>query len=97
MDQPARQRHRCLSAKGHCDCAHLGGWRQGSVGIADDGPGIPEENKKLIFEPFFTTKPTGEGTGLGLDIVRHIVVDKFGGEIQLTPYRERPSSLFCSP
>ena len=45
--------------------------------------GIPEENKKLIFEPFFTTKPTGQGTGLGLDIVRHIVVDKFGGKILL--------------
>jgi signal transduction histidine kinase len=54
-----------------------------SVTIADVGEGIPEENKKLIFEPFFTTKPTGQGTGLGLDIVRHIVVDKFGGEIQV--------------
>jgi signal transduction histidine kinase len=53
------------------------------VSIADEGPGIPEENRKLIFEPFFTTKPTGHGTGLGLDIVRHIVVDKFGGDIKL--------------
>src|SRR5271156_2527947 len=54
-----------------------------SIAIADEGGGIPEENKKLIFEPFFTTKPTGQGTGLGLDIVRHIVLDKFGGEIDL--------------
>src|SRR5580658_4681422 len=53
------------------------------IAIADEGGGIPEENKKLIFEPFFTTKPTGQGTGLGLDIVRHIVVDKFGGEIEV--------------
>jgi signal transduction histidine kinase len=53
------------------------------IAIADEGPGIPEENRKLIFEPFFTTKPTGQGTGLGLDIVRHIVLDKFGGEINL--------------
>ena len=53
------------------------------IAIADQGPGIPEENRKLIFEPFFTTKPTGQGTGLGLDIVRHIVVDKFGGQIDL--------------
>ena len=53
------------------------------VAIGDEGEGIPEENRKLIFEPFFTTKPTGQGTGLGLDIVRHIVVDKFGGEIKL--------------
>ena len=61
-------------------------WVEGdtvSIAIADQGPGIPQENRKLIFEPFFTTKPTGQGTGLGLDIVRHIVVDKFGGEILL--------------
>ena len=61
-------------------------WVEGEnvcIGIADAGPGIPEENRKAIFEPFFTTKPTGQGTGLGLDIVRHIVIDKFGGEIKL--------------
>jgi signal transduction histidine kinase len=61
-------------------------WQEGDnvcIAVVDDGPGIPEENKKLIFEPFFTTKPTGQGTGLGLDIVRHIVVDKFGGEIKV--------------
>jgi signal transduction histidine kinase len=61
-------------------------WVEGErvgIAIADAGPGVPEENRKLIFEPFFTTKPTGQGTGLGLDIVRHIVVDKFGGEILL--------------
>jgi signal transduction histidine kinase len=61
-------------------------WVEGEsvcIAIADNGSGVPEENRKLIFEPFFTTKPTGQGTGLGLDIVRHIVVDKFGGEINL--------------
>jgi signal transduction histidine kinase len=62
-------------------------WQEGDnvcIAVVDDGPGIPEENMKLIFEPFFTTKPTGQGTGLGLDIVRHIVVDKFGGEIKVS-------------
>ncbi len=61
-------------------------WEEGDnvyIAVADAGPGIPEENRKLIFEPFFTTKPTGQGTGLGLDIVRHIVVDKFGGQINV--------------
>ncbi|TAJ10512.1 MAG: PAS domain S-box protein [Nitrospirae bacterium] len=40
------------------------------VRIQDDGPGIPPELRNKLFEPFFTTKPPGEGTGLGLWIVR---------------------------
>jgi signal transduction histidine kinase len=39
----------------------------------DDGPGIPPDIKGNIFDPFFTTKSAGEGTGLGLDIVRRVV------------------------
>ena len=42
------------------------------VEIGDSGPGIPKDIQRQIFEPFFTTKPQGEGTGLGLDIVRGI-------------------------
>jgi signal transduction histidine kinase len=53
------------------------------VGIADNGPGIPEERRAHIFEPFYTTKAVGEGTGLGLDIVHRIVVGQFGGNIQV--------------
>ena len=48
------------------------------VEISDDGPGIPRETKNRIFEPFFTTKGVGEGTGLGLDIVRRIVAGHRG-------------------
>lgn len=50
------------------------------IGIADDGPGIAPDVKAKMFEPFFTTKAKGEGTGLGLGIVRQIV-QKHGGEI----------------
>jgi signal transduction histidine kinase len=44
------------------------------VRIVDDGPGIPPEVLSRIFDPFFTTKPMGQGTGLGLDIVRRLVL-----------------------
>ncbi len=53
------------------------------VKITDSGSGIPAEIKDKIFTPFFTTKPTGEGTGLGLDIVNKII-DKHQGTIEVT-------------
>jgi len=43
------------------------------VSVIDDGPGIPSQDLARIFDPFFTTKPMGQGTGLGLDIVRRLV------------------------
>jgi signal transduction histidine kinase len=59
------------------------------VGIADEGPGISEENRKHLFEPFFTTKPLGLGTGLGLGIAHRIVVESYGGKID---FDTRPGS-----
>ncbi|MGL5062968.1 MAG: trifunctional serine/threonine-protein kinase/ATP-binding protein/sensor histidine kinase [Microcoleus sp.] len=53
-----------------------------SVSIADSGKGIEPEIFSRIFEPFFTTKPPGEGSGLGLDIVRKII-DKHQGAIEV--------------
>jgi two-component system, NtrC family, sensor kinase len=50
--------------------------------VSDTGTGIPLEIQERMFENFFTTKPRGEGTGLGLKIVRNIVVDH-GGELLL--------------
>jgi signal transduction histidine kinase len=50
------------------------------VQITDTGTGIPPEIQEKIFQPFFTTKSPGEGTGLGLDIVKKIIA-KHRGEI----------------
>jgi len=39
---------------------------------------------KRIFDPFFTTKDVGKGTGLGLAIAYDIIVNKHGGQIEVT-------------
>ena len=55
--------------------------RQGpevSVRVTDDGAGMPADVQKRVFDPFFTTKPQGEGTGLGLDTARRLVLQHRG-------------------
>ncbi|MGD9150520.1 MAG: ATP-binding protein, partial [Desulfobacterales bacterium] len=44
--------------------------------VADDGPGISDEDKTRLFQPNFSTKKTG--MGLGLTIVNTIIADHNG-------------------
>lgn len=67
MDNAGKLR---ISAENEKDCV--------VIRITDNGKGISEENLDSIFDPFFTTKSIGEGTGLGLDIVRRIVEQHSG-------------------
>lgn len=53
------------------------------VAVTDSGQGIPPEVMPRIFDPFFTTKPPGEGSGLGLDIVKKII-EKHHGKIEVS-------------
>ena len=46
------------------------------IEVADDGPGISDEDKTRLFEPNFSTKKAG--MGLGLTIVSTIVADHHG-------------------
>jgi C4-dicarboxylate-specific signal transduction histidine kinase len=66
------------------------------VEITNSGEAIPEEIMPRLFEPFFTTKPRGEGSGLGLDIVRQIV-QKHEGEIRVSSQSGRTTFIVILP
>lgn len=61
--------------------------------IENGGPVLTEEQLGLLFEPFYTTKPGG--TGLGLPIVKRIVLSH-GGTISITSDRARGTRLTIS-
>lgn len=48
------------------------------VSVEDSGCGIPADIQEKIFDAFFTTKAIGEGSGLGLDIVKKIIAKHDG-------------------
>jgi len=52
------------------------------IAVADKGTGIRQEDMAKIFDSFFTTKKEGEGTGLGLPLVKKLI-EANGGEIEV--------------
>ncbi|MBM4123460.1 MAG: PAS domain S-box protein [Nitrospira sp.] len=67
-----------LSAISHQPSASEKQWIE--VRITDDGPGIAPEHRPKLFEPFFSTKPPEQGTGLGLWMVRTVLMG-LGGTV----------------
>lgn len=57
------------------------------VTIEDRGVGIEPSDLEHVFDPFFTSKSEGEGTGLGLSVVRGIVRDH-GGFIEVESHAQ---------
>lgn len=63
-----------------------------SVAVADTGTGIAPECLPRVFDPFFTTRTMGEGTGLGLSVVRAIVAEH-DGEIRVESERDSGTTV----
>ncbi|MET0792602.1 MAG: PAS domain S-box protein, partial [Polyangiaceae bacterium] len=65
------------------------------IEVEDTGLGIQDGNVSKVFDAFFTTKAPGEGTGLGLPIVRGIA-EEHGGAVDVTSVAGKGSlfSLF---
>ncbi len=77
--------HNALQAMHQQGTLSLGLRRVGNeaiISVTDTGSGIPSAILEHIFDAFFTTKPKGEGSGLGLDIVKKIV-EKHHGRIEV--------------
>ncbi len=58
------------------DIRHYTALNRVFIDIADDGPGIREEDKEKLFLPYFSTKR--DGTGLGLAIASRVVAEHRG-------------------
>jgi two-component system, OmpR family, phosphate regulon sensor histidine kinase PhoR len=62
-----------------------------TIAVADEGPGIPEEDLMRVFERFYRVDKSRArdpgGTGLGLAIVKHLV-ELHGGSVRVENRRE---------
>ncbi len=64
--------------------------------VADNGPGIPENEQAMIFNKYYQAKGTRDhmdGVGLGLNISKHII-EAHGGEIWVNS-KTGKGSTFC--
>ena len=62
------------------------------ISVSDTGHGMTTGKLKRIFDPYFTTKAAGQGTGLGLAVVRGII-KAHGGAIKVESSPDK-GSLF---
>jgi two-component system NtrC family sensor kinase len=72
-----------MSEGGRVTLSAGAGETEAFIEVADEGPGVPEEDRERVFEPFYTTKAEGQGTGLGLSVSKGII-EAHGGRIELT-------------
>lgn len=54
------------------------------IGVADEGPGVPADQRERIFEPYVRLAERTAGTGLGLHLSRELA-RAMGGDVTLEP------------
>ncbi|MFH2009742.1 MAG: HAMP domain-containing sensor histidine kinase [bacterium] len=68
-----------------------------AITVADDGPGIPPEERERLFERFFRGRQAlgsrERGSGIGLSLVQ-LVAEAHGGSVSVAD-RERGGTAFC--
>lgn len=52
------------------------------IEVSDDGRGMTDEDRQRMFEPFFTTRADEGGSGIGMAVVRDVVIGH-GGSIHV--------------
>jgi signal transduction histidine kinase len=67
---------------GNAGCIEVRVLRDGCVDIADEGPGVSSDARERIFEPFRRERWDRDGCGLGLHLVKEIMLSH-GGNVQL--------------
>jgi CheY-like chemotaxis protein len=74
--------HPSASSSGHvaADSSPAKMWHR--LTVRDNGMGMTDEVRERIFEPFYTTKEVGQGTGLGLATVWHLI-KTMGGSVEV--------------
>jgi len=70
----------------------LEGGRYLRLAVSDTGHGMNASTIEQVFEPFFTTKALGEGTGVGLAVVRSIV-NSLGGAVTVSSLPDRGTTF----
>lgn len=67
-----------------------------SVSVTDTGVGIPQEDQPHLFNKFYRVadhKNIAKGTGLGLNLVKHIIETVHGGSITVTSQADQGSTF----
>ncbi|HWC73253.1 MAG TPA: HAMP domain-containing sensor histidine kinase [Gemmatimonadales bacterium] len=63
------------------------------LAVRDSGVGIAPENVSRIFAAGYTTKPPGQGSGIGLSVVKEITENMFGGTIAVVSQPDAGSTF----